>query len=67
MDLVSPDVQQVRHFTEDVIPFLLCCKANQFSKCTTLYEKRPSDRGVDFSPPRPPGKSVQVINAGMRI
>ena len=57
MDRISPDIGTglVRHFIEDVIPYLLCCKAEQFSKCNTFYGKRPSDRGFDFSPPRPPG------------
>ena len=57
VDHVAPDLKLLSHFIDDVIPYLLCCKAGQFSKCTTFYEKRPSDRGFDFSPPRPPGKN----------
>lgn len=58
VDLFSPDIGLLRHFLDDVIPYLLCCKAERFSKCTSFYEKRPSDRGFDFSPPRPPGETI---------
>ena len=39
VDLVSPDVSFVRHFVDDVIPFLLCCKAGIFSNCDEYYER----------------------------
>ena len=53
VDLVSPDVSFVRHFVDDVIPFLLCCKAGIFSNCDEYYEHRPSDNGARFDPPIP--------------
>ncbi len=56
VDLVAPDLRLLDHFLHDIIPCLLCCKAGLFSKCSTFYDRRPSDRGFDFSPPRPPGK-----------
>ena len=56
VDLVSPDVSTVGHFIADVLPFLMCCKAGIFSNCDAYYRHRPSDRGVDFSPPPPPRK-----------
>ena len=56
VDLVSPDVSTIRHFIHDVLPYLLCCKAGIFSDCEEYYSKRPSDRGVDFSPQPPPRK-----------
>ena len=55
VDLVSPDVSKVRHFISDIIPYLLCCKAEEFSNCGKYYDNRPSDRGIDYSPPPPPG------------
>ena len=55
VDLISPDVSPVGHFVQDVLPFLLCCKAGIFSDCDEYYEHRPSDPGFDYSPPPPPG------------
>ena len=51
-DLVSPDVNFFGHFVQDVVPFLLCCKAGIFSNCDEYYRHRPSDTG--FPPPQPP-------------
>ena len=69
VDLVSPDVSKIRHFISDVIPFLLCCKAGIFSNCERYYGNRPSDKGVDFSPPPPPGTvdSTDYTIAGITI
>lgn len=53
VDRVSPDVSFWRHFTSDVIPFLLCCKAGIFSDCDEYYRHRPSDTGEQFEPPVP--------------
>lgn len=61
VDLVSPDVSTFRHFIHDVVPYLLCCKAGVFSDCDEYYSKRPSDRGVDYSPPPPPRKKCTYI------
>ena len=54
VDLVSPDVSTSRHFLDDVLPFLLCCKAGVVSKCAQYYRKRPSDTGIHFNPLPPP-------------
>lgn len=56
VDRVSPDVSVFGHFVQDVLPYLLCCKAGVFSDCGEYYDKRPSDSGVDFSPPPTPRK-----------
>ena len=53
VDLVSPDVSFVKHFVQDVIPSLLCCKAGIFSNCDEYFEHRPSENGVQFDPPIP--------------
>lgn len=58
VDLVSPDVSVFGHFVVDVLPYLLCCKAGIFSNCDRYYQHRPSDRGIDFSPPPPPGRLI---------
>lgn len=61
MDRYSPDVDLPRHILYDVIPYLLCCKAGIFSNCDLYYDHRPSDRGIDFSPPPPPGIATSLI------
>ena len=55
VDKVSPDVSFVGHFLNDVVPFLLCCKAGIFSDCDEYYEHRPSD-ARPLIPPPPPGE-----------
>lgn len=62
MNLVSPDVSVFGHFLHDVLPYLLCCKAGVFSDCGKYYSKRPSDRGIDFSPPPPPRKNKYCVH-----
>ena len=52
VDQVSEDVSESQHFMLDVLPFILCCKT-EFPDCAKYYERRPSDDGSRFSPPRP--------------
>ena len=54
VDLVSPDVDFIGHLIQDVIPYLLCCKAGIFSNCAEYYRHRPSDDGYPPPPPPPP-------------
>ena len=63
VDLVSPDVDFIGHVVNDVIPYLLCCKAGVFSNCGEYYKNRPSDRGIDFSPPPRPGMRTMASAA----
>ena len=65
VDRVSPDISTVRHFIRDVLPFLICCKAGIFSNCDEYYQRRPSDRGVDFSPPPSPRKMQCAFHVEM--
>ena len=55
VDLVSPDASYTGHFLNDILPFLLCCKAGIHSQCEEYYQHRPSDNGSRFEPPRMPG------------
>ena len=48
--IASPDVNIHDHLQDDVIPYLLCCKAGQSSNCAEYYSKRPSDRGTHHGP-----------------
>ena len=58
VDLVSPDVDFIGHLIQDVVPYLLCCKAGKFSNCAEYYRHRPSDNGYPPPPlPSPPGIS----------
>ena len=45
----------VKHFFEDVLPFIFCCKG-PIKDCSKYYERRPSDDGSCFVDPTPPGK-----------
>ena len=56
VDLVAPDgfINTIRHFFEDVIPAIYCCKGQRSSStCQLYYEKRPSDNGSRYNPPNP--------------
>jgi hypothetical protein len=44
------------HFVKDVIPWFMCCKGLlPLELCHLYYEKRPSDSGTNYIPPRPAG------------
>ena len=60
VDAVSPgksalDINTIKHFYRDVIPFFLCCKAGYFSHCERYYQHRPSDDCSRSRPRLPPG------------
>ena len=57
VDRVSPDINIIDHFVEDLVPQWLCCKAGTFSNCATYYEHRPSDDCSRSIPPPPPGRN----------
>jgi len=43
------------HFINDILPWLNCCKHTIYPEmyCPLYYERRPSDSGADYVPPRP--------------
>ncbi|CAF1091450.1 unnamed protein product [Brachionus calyciflorus] len=45
----------LEHFLSEVFPYFLCCKWS--SNCDKYYDKRPSDNGDRWTPPRPAGGS----------
>ena len=59
VNTVSPDFSRAQHFLMDVHPYFLCC-TGQFPNCRNYYEKRPSDTGNGFNPPRP-GKILLTL------
>lgn len=52
---VSSQVSLIGHFINDIYPYILCCKKS--ANCELYYEKRPSDDGSRWIPPRPAGAS----------
>ena len=59
IDLVAPNdlTSAVRHFYEDIIPAIFCCKGHAIESqvtCQLYYNHRPSDDGSRYNPP-PPG------------
>lgn len=45
----------LKHQTNDVLPYFYCCKFS--NNCDKYYNKRPSDNGDRWRPPRPSGGS----------
>ena len=60
VDLTAPNgfENSVRHFYDDVIPAIFCCKGRESESSVTCgaiyYSNRPSDDGSRYNPP-PPG------------
>ena len=55
MDKVAPTgslSNYAGHFMEDVLPSIYCC-FGEFSDCNSYHEKRPSDKGAEYSRPTP--------------
>ena len=52
VDRYAPEQHFWEHQSNDVLPFIFCCKG-LFSDCMAYYERRPSDDGSDYdcSPP----------------
>ena len=51
LDVVSPDESFWGHMGRDVLPWYACCKFTE--NCGKYYERRPSDDGSRYVPPRP--------------
>ena len=66
VDFVSPDVDFIGHFVEDVVPYLLCCKAGILSNCAEYYRHRPSDDGYP-PPPPPPPPGISYIKIAVQL
>lgn len=63
VDRQAPDgtlLGTAKHFLHDVAPFLLCCKAGEYSDCDKYQDHRPSDNGSRYNPP-PPGKGLYAF------
>ena len=50
LDVVSPDKDIWGHFRQDVLPWFACCFFSR--NCEKYYQRRPSDDGKDYVPPR---------------
>lgn len=64
VDLVAPNgiINTVRHFVEDVIPAIYCCKGlRSESTCQLYYDHRPSDNGSRYNPPTPGKDSISLV------
>ena len=67
---IEAGVPVLSHFSHDLVPYLDCCLFSD--NCGKYFEKRPSDDGSKYEPPRPgilllilliPSRSVgQIIN-----
>ena len=67
---IEAGVPVFSHFFHDLVPYLDCCLFSD--NCGKYFEKRPSDDGSNYEPPRPgilllilliPSRSVgQIIN-----
>lgn len=55
LNMRNPDISIVDHYIEDVLPYILCCVKED--NCEKYYEKRPSDDGSRWFPPRITGGS----------
>ena len=56
---VEVGVPVLSHFFHDLVPYLDCCLLS--AHCDKYYEKRPSDNGARYRPPRPGKKATFVI------
>jgi hypothetical protein len=50
INVVSPDKSFWGHMGHDVLPWFACCKLTD--SCGRYYERRPSDRGLRYDPPK---------------
>ena len=53
---VEVGVPVLSHFFHDLVPYLDCCLLS--AHCDKYYEKRPSDNGARYRPPRPGNKAT---------
>ena len=48
---IEAGVPVLSHFFHDLVPYLDCCLFS--GNCRKYFEKRPSDDGSNYEPPRP--------------
>ena len=48
---IEAGVPVLSHFFHDLVPYLDCCLFSD--NCRKYFEKRPSDDGFNYEPPRP--------------
>ena len=48
---IEAGVPVLSHFSHDLVPYLDCCLFSD--NCGKYFEKRPSDDGSNYEPPRP--------------
>ena len=48
---IKAGVPVFSHFFHDLVPYLDCCRFSD--NCGKYFEKRPSDCGFNYEPPRP--------------
>ena len=54
VDIMSPNVDYNRHLSDDIVPYLYCCKtAAGTSKCNEYYQWRPSGEERGYVLPIP--------------
>ena len=53
---ISVGVPFLSHFFHDLMPYSDCCVLSE--NCGKYFEKRPSDNGMNYEPPRPGWISV---------
>ena len=51
---IEAGVPVFSHFFQDLVPYLDCCLLSD--NCAKYFEKRPSDDGSNYEPPRPGNK-----------
>ena len=55
---ISAGVPFFSHFFHDLMPYSDCCVLSE--NCGKYFEKRPSDNGMNYEPPRPGWISVTL-------
>lgn len=53
---IEAGVPALPHFFQDLVPYLDCCLLSD--NCERYFEKRPSDDGSRYVPPRPGNKPI---------
>ena len=55
---IESGVPVLSHFFHDLVPYLDCCLLSE--NCAKYFEKRPSDDGSKYEPPRPGIKDTRL-------
>ena len=55
---IEAGVPVFSHFFHDLVPYLDCCLLSD--NCGKYFEKRPSDDGSKYEPPRPGNKDTPL-------